>query len=1188
MREQSSSNITHTHKVFRGGETKVMKKSLLSLLIFALVFTMAAPAFAATGAAVNLSDISNSYAKEEIEALVEAGIIGGYADGTFKPANSITRAEFAKILALVLELEEDAAAASVFTDVPAWAKGYVGALVNAELTQGVTATTYGSNQNISREQLATFFVRAWDLEEAAEEVNLTPKFNDADKVAPYAKANVALAGEIEFIKGLPNGNFDPKGNAQRQAVARLAYEFYANSEEYLAAAEDVINAAKPTLEVTDVKATNLKEVFVEFNQDVNEGSVADANFTVKDKDGVTVETTATLSEDGKTVVLTVKDTEDVVSLKNQTKYTLTVEKVKSNSDIAVEKTEKEFTAFDRELPEVEKVVVTGPKSFDIIFSEPIKGDDSDAGTAVEVKNENTTIGVNHSFDGFGTRTVSVELYSDMVDGKTYEVLIRNFEDYAGYKNVATNYELAYEKDETAPVAEVIKAEQEYVVVKFNKPVNGLTPDHFYHSFSAWKAVGIYKKADPKEENAISTSDKVSTVYVYFYEVDEETGKELEGNRPLPEGKVTFVAKNKVGSNEVKDNWGNKFEEKVFELNIASDKGTPDVQEITVRSERVLRVTFNKGVRFDASNVEVLNTDGSRISGVHEVVTPVSGSTSTYDINLGTDLPGKTVLVKITDVEDRTLAGNKLSTYTETITITDKKAPVVSEVLFDKDPAKRTLYVVYNEAVNSTAIVKGNYNFIEKGSNDRDKLVAFTGTASYHNDNKAVKLVFTKDQWEEFDIKDGKVVSTFESLQVSNVEDISGNKLLGQIIPINQFKNVEEFAPAVKSVRATATDKLVITFNQFLPTVDRGAFKVNSEDPAAISLSTNDSGETVATLTTKSADSAKFKHDLNGASYKIEVGTTNNRIKNNFGESLVGYIDSEGNLQKTSVVTQADLAITDKIAPVVDKVYVALEGDTNRGKEIQVHFTEALKDLNFAPGGFNGFSITGGTLDEMSFDKNNPTVVVLKGKDFTVNTRVHYNGTNVTDAKDNKLAKFDYTKKLETTIPSKPDLVADAKKELQAEINKAYAEVGRAAAKEGENLGDYIKGSVAKLSAAITTAENALNNDSLDVEGVEAATKTLSAAISKLLNSKVVAIAGLKDESVEEGQEATVTVALADGEKLTASSANEELVKAEVTAEGVKITGVAVATGVKVTLTVEDADGNVIKVGEFNVNVTEAQ
>jgi VCBS repeat-containing protein len=51
----------------------------------------------------NLSDIKGSWAKDSINACAEAGIIGGYTDGTFKPENPATRAEVSKIIDKIIK-----------------------------------------------------------------------------------------------------------------------------------------------------------------------------------------------------------------------------------------------------------------------------------------------------------------------------------------------------------------------------------------------------------------------------------------------------------------------------------------------------------------------------------------------------------------------------------------------------------------------------------------------------------------------------------------------------------------------------------------------------------------------------------------------------------------------------------------------------------------------------------------------------------------------------------------------------------------------------------------------------------------------------------------------------------------------------------------------------------------------------
>jgi hypothetical protein len=193
---------------------------------------------------IKLSDVSDSYAKTEIEALVEAGIISGYQDGSFAPRKSMSRAELAKIITLSLSLQEASEEAAPFTDVEkgSWYRGYVGALVKAGITQGTSTTTFSPNAEVSREELVVFFLRAMGLEkQALQTVNYSLPFTDTPSISSWAVQHVALAYTIGFINGIENENgsirFAPGDSAERQALARLAYEFYKKRPDYVKKAE---------------------------------------------------------------------------------------------------------------------------------------------------------------------------------------------------------------------------------------------------------------------------------------------------------------------------------------------------------------------------------------------------------------------------------------------------------------------------------------------------------------------------------------------------------------------------------------------------------------------------------------------------------------------------------------------------------------------------------------------------------------------------------------------------------------------------------------------------------------------------------------------------------------------------------------------------------------------------------------
>lgn len=232
---------------------------LLILVLLVSTFTIAGQSYAAIDgptagkvqggeSAPTFTDIEDSYARTEIGALVEKQILSGFEDGTFRPRQAMTRAQLAKILALSLNLKEDPQAAA-FADVKedAWYSGYVGALVRSGITQGTTASTFSPDQEVTREELAVFFIRALNLEKTALDLDVQAQVADGTKIADWARPYVGLAFKIGFLQGIERGGalyFDPKAHAERQALARLAYEFVMSAEKLSKKAKELADSLK--------------------------------------------------------------------------------------------------------------------------------------------------------------------------------------------------------------------------------------------------------------------------------------------------------------------------------------------------------------------------------------------------------------------------------------------------------------------------------------------------------------------------------------------------------------------------------------------------------------------------------------------------------------------------------------------------------------------------------------------------------------------------------------------------------------------------------------------------------------------------------------------------------------------------------------------------------------------------------
>ncbi|SDY69667.1 S-layer homology domain-containing protein [Proteiniborus ethanoligenes] len=173
-----------------------MKKVLSLVLVLTLVLGSFSFAFAAP------SDVVGTDYEDAVERLSQLKVLTGYPDGTFKPNNTITRAEFAAAVVRVKGLESAALAAqgsTVFTDVPAgnWAAGYVNIASKLGIVKGMGDGTFAPNSPVTYEQAVTMVMRALGYETAAE----------SRGGYPYGYLIVAnendLLDQVKGVQGLP-------------------------------------------------------------------------------------------------------------------------------------------------------------------------------------------------------------------------------------------------------------------------------------------------------------------------------------------------------------------------------------------------------------------------------------------------------------------------------------------------------------------------------------------------------------------------------------------------------------------------------------------------------------------------------------------------------------------------------------------------------------------------------------------------------------------------------------------------------------------------------------------------------------------------------------------------------------------------------------------------------------------------
>ena len=101
----------------------------------------------------NFPDVKGRWSESAIAFLTEQGIVNGYPDGTFRPANRITREEFAKLLYGYLSKKIDFSGISGknFSDTDgSWASEAISKLGGAGIIDGYQDGSFGKGKSLSR------------------------------------------------------------------------------------------------------------------------------------------------------------------------------------------------------------------------------------------------------------------------------------------------------------------------------------------------------------------------------------------------------------------------------------------------------------------------------------------------------------------------------------------------------------------------------------------------------------------------------------------------------------------------------------------------------------------------------------------------------------------------------------------------------------------------------------------------------------------------------------------------------------------------------------------------------------------------------------------------------------------------------------------------------------------------------
>jgi len=174
--------------------------------------------------AKNFADVRGYWGEPYVNELASRNVIGGFPNGSFAPNDEITRAQFAAIVIKALNLQPSSGG-RVFTDVPSshWAAGAIAAASNAGLIGGFPDGTFKPADNITRAQALVILSKT--LRNPDSSTRGLQAYTDRSAVPTWAEANVAQAANAKIIVNFPDASqIRPNALATRGEVAGLMYQ----------------------------------------------------------------------------------------------------------------------------------------------------------------------------------------------------------------------------------------------------------------------------------------------------------------------------------------------------------------------------------------------------------------------------------------------------------------------------------------------------------------------------------------------------------------------------------------------------------------------------------------------------------------------------------------------------------------------------------------------------------------------------------------------------------------------------------------------------------------------------------------------------------------------------------------------------------------------------------------------------
>lgn len=174
----------------------------------------------------SFTDVGSHWAADCIAKITSREIYAGFPDGSFGPNQAMTRAQLAKVLAIMASADVSAYTNRVFDDVEptAWYGPYVAWANAAGIVMGDGNGGFRPDSNVSRQEMAVMlsrFISYMGL--SIPEVETGISFADNDQISDWAKAAASEMQSYGIITGRTGNLFAPVGISTRAEVATMLW-----------------------------------------------------------------------------------------------------------------------------------------------------------------------------------------------------------------------------------------------------------------------------------------------------------------------------------------------------------------------------------------------------------------------------------------------------------------------------------------------------------------------------------------------------------------------------------------------------------------------------------------------------------------------------------------------------------------------------------------------------------------------------------------------------------------------------------------------------------------------------------------------------------------------------------------------------------------------------------------------------